>query len=75
MVTELQSSIIEAVLEIDKLWYFSYISIFSNWIEQGTSLVAQWIGFHQPMQGKWVQSLVQEDTTCHMATESTHGNY
>ena len=29
----------------------------------GTSLVAQWL-IHLPMQGTWVQSLVQEDTTC-----------
>ena len=34
-----------------------------------TSLVAQWIRIHLPMQGTWVQSLVQEDSTCHKATK------
>ena len=61
----------EAVLEINKLWYFSYMSIFKKRKEQGTSLVAQWIGpanagetgsspvpggFHMP-HGNWVHAL------------------
>ena len=28
-----------------------------------------------PMQGAWVQSLVQEDSTCHEATKPMHHNY
>ena len=36
---------------------------------KGTSLVAQWLGIHLPMQGTRVQSLVQEDPTCHGATK------
>ena len=35
----------------------------------GTSLVAQWLRIHLPMQGTWVQALVQEDPTCHRATK------
>ena len=35
----------------------------------GTSLVAQWIGIHLPMQRTGVQSLIQEDSTCHVAAE------
>ena len=35
----------------------------------GTSLVAQWIGIHLPMQGTGVQSLIQEDSTCRVAAE------
>ena len=35
----------------------------------GTSLVAQWIGIHLPMQGTGVQSLIQEDSTCLEAAE------
>ena len=35
----------------------------------GTSLVVQWFRIHLPMQGTWVQSLVQEDPTCHGATK------
>ena len=31
----------------------------------GTSLVAQWLGIRLPMQATRVQSLVQEDPTCH----------
>ena len=30
----------------------------------GTSLVGQWLRICLPVQGKWVQSLVQEDPTC-----------
>ena len=33
-----------------------------------TSLVVQWIGIYLPMQRTGVQSLVQEDSTCHGAT-------
>ena len=40
-----------------------------------TSLVAQWIRIYPPMQGTWVQSLVQEDSTCHRATKPVHHNY
>ena len=34
----------------------------------GTSLV-QWLRIHLPVQGTQVQSLVQEDSTCHRATK------
>ena len=30
-----------------------------------TSMVGQWIRICLPMQGAWVQSLVQENSTCH----------
>ena len=30
----------------------------------GTSLVAQWLGIHLPIQGTWVRPLVWEDPTC-----------
>ena len=40
----------------------SYMTERLNWTV-GTSLVAQWL-IYLPMQGTWVQSLVQEDTTC-----------
>ena len=32
-----------------------------------TSLVVQWLRIHLPMKGTQVQSLVQEDPTCHKA--------
>ena len=35
-----------------------------------SSLVAQWIRIHLPMQGTQVRSLVWEDSTCHRATKS-----
>ena len=41
----------------------------------GTSLVMQWLRIHLPMQGTWVQALVQEDLTCHRATKPVHHNY
>ena len=34
-------------------------------ISKGTSLVAQWLGVHLPMQGTRVRSLVWEDPKCH----------
>ena len=41
----------------------------------GTSLVAQWLRIHLPMQGTQVWSLVWEDPTCHGATKPMHHNY
>ena len=40
-----------------------------------TSLVAQWIRIHLPVQGTWVGPLVQEDLTCHGATKPVRHNY
>ena len=40
-----------------------------------TSLVAQWLRIHLPMQGTRVQALVWEDPTCHGATKPTCHNY
>ena len=51
-----------------------YIKINSKWITE-TSLVAQWLRIHLPMQGTWVRSQVQEDPTCHGATKLVHHNY
>ena len=41
----------------------------------GTSLVAQWLRIRVPMQGTWVQSLVQEDPACCGATKPVCHNY
>ena len=41
----------------------------------GTSLVAQWLRIHLPMQGTRVRSLVREDPTCRGATKSVRHNY
>ena len=43
--------------------------------EDRTSLVAQWLGIRLPRQGTQVQSLVQEDFTCHGATKLMCHNY
>ena len=43
--------------------------------KEGTSLVAQWLRIHLPMQGTWVQALVREDPTCHRATKPARRNY
>ena len=37
---------------------------------EGTSLVVQWLRICLPVQGTRVQSLVQEDPTCHGATKA-----
>ena len=41
----------------------------------GTSLVAQGLGIHLPMQGTRVQALVREDPTCRRATKPVSHNY
>ena len=40
-----------------------------------TSLVAQWIRIHLPMQGTQVRALVREDPTCRGATKLVRHNY
>ena len=41
----------------------------------GTSLVAQWLRIHLPMQGTRVRAMVWEDPTCRGATKPTCHNY
>ena len=41
----------------------------------GTSLMAQWLRIHLPMQGTWVWASVREDLTCHRATKPVCHNY
>ena len=41
----------------------------------GTSLVAQWLRIHLPMQGTRVRARVREDPTCHRATKPVCHNY
>ena len=41
----------------------------------GTSLVAQWLRVHLPMQGTRVRALVWVDPTCHGATKPVSHNY
>ena len=40
-----------------------------------TSLVAQWLRIHLPMQGIRVRALVQEDLTCRGATKPVRHSY
>ena len=53
---------------------FKYLYVFKI-KHKGTSLVAQWLRVHLPMQGTWIWSLVQEDSTCHGPTKSMGHNY
>ena len=39
------------------------------------SLVVRWLRIRLPMQGTWVQALVQEDPTCRGATKPVRHNY
>ena len=41
----------------------------------GTSLVAQWLRIHLPMQGTRVWALVREDPTCRRTTKPVRHNY
>ena len=44
-------------------------------IQDGASLVAQWLRICLTMQGTWVRALVWEDPTCRGATRSMSHNY
>ena len=44
-------------------------------INQGTSLVVQWLRIHLPTQRTWVQALVREDPTHCRATKTMCHNY
>ena len=44
-------------------------------VEAGTSLVAQWLRIHLPMQGTQFRALVWEDPTCCGATKPLRHNY
>ena len=44
-------------------------------VKWGSSLVAQCLRIHLPMQGTQVQALVREDPTCRRATKSVRHNY
>ena len=44
-------------------------------VNSGTSLVAQWLRIHLPMQGTQVQYLVRENSTCRGATKPVRHNY
>ena len=48
------------------------------WVQErstGTSLVAQWLRIHLPVQWTQVRALVREDPTCRGATKPVHHNY
>ena len=62
--------------------YLGLIFFRINWFDpccpkkhSGASLVVQWLRIHLPIQGTWVWSMVQEDTTCCGATEPVCHNY
>ena len=58
---------IAALFTTAKTWKQPKCPSTDEWI--GTSLVAQWLRILLPMQGTWVQALVQEDPTCLGATK------
>ena len=53
-------------------WHKCYPPLKQN---EGTSLVAQWLRIHLPMQGTRVRALVREDPTCRGATKPVSHNY
>ena len=53
----------------------AFFNSLSKYSQTGTSLVAQWLRIHLPMQGTRVQFLVQEDSTCHGATKPVRHKY
>ena len=59
--------------DIGRIPWLHYI-FFRN-ITLRTSLVAQWLRIHLPMQGTWVRALGREDPTCRGATKPVCHNY
>ena len=57
------------------IWCSDYLEFFCKNSCIGTSLVAQWLRIHLPMQGTRVRSLVLEDPTCRGATKPMCHNY
>ena len=55
--------------------YPSYPCCSIEVIVSGTSLVAQWLRIHLPMQGTQVRALVREDPTCRGETKPMRHNY
>ena len=55
--------------------YTVWLHLYKNYRKLGTSLVAQWLRIHLPMQGTRVRALVREDPTCCGATKPMHHNY
>ena len=58
---------------LDQSHYFRLCYSFFKTL--GTSLVAQWLGIHLPIQGTQVRSLAWEDSTCCKATKPMRHNY
>ena len=50
-------------------------TLLTKTLSAGTSLVAQWLRIHLPMQGTWVRALVWEDPTCCRAAKPMHHSY
>ena len=69
-----KSKISKKCAVFSKMWLFDFGILWMT-DKLGTFLVVQWIGIHLPMQGTWVQSLVQEGFTCHRATKPMCHNY
>ena len=61
-------------MENSKMGKKNFLLSRSKTIHVGASLVVQWLGICLPMQGTWVWSLVQEDPTCHGATNLLYHN-
>ena len=69
---------IAALFTIGKTWKQPKYPSTDEWIKRlwyWTSLVAQWLRIHLPVQGTRVRALVWEDPTCRGATKPVHHNY
>ena len=73
---EIQIKVPTRYLELDKLIpKFTWKNQLVRITRIGTSLVAQWLRIHLPIQGTRVRALVWEDPTYHRATKPVHHNY
>ena len=69
-------------MQVEVYWLKEGVSIFKRQKTQQanktiyrTSLVAQWLRIHLPIQGTQVRALVQEYPTCRGATKPVRHNY
>ena len=71
-----RGSVKSRVTERLSIWRFPIFQPTVRNLNARTSLVAQWLRIHRPMQPTWVLSLVRElDPTCLRATKLVHRNY
>ena len=69
------TNLFKLLISLLKWWLQNKSIKYQYYTCYGSSLVAQWLRIHLPMQGTWVRALVREDPTCRGATKPLRHNY